>query len=654
MQIDRYKTWIVAAVAIFLIACVADENRRPIEKDGRLYGVTEGAFNDRWWNFYERALSYADGRFYDEAVKDMAEAVKLRSVDQRRARTYGMHFIDYFPHRELGVLYYHQGKYTQAEQELLQSLGMTASSKAQLYLNRTRQKQVLRNQTDVDHPKINLPSATGAVLTNQAVLQIAGSATDDTYVAMVDVEKVSIDIPVVRSVVDFQADIALKTGHNTIPIRVQDISGKTMLTHIEAIYDPTGPLVQVDRVTARPAGNNLTELEISGLVTDDNGVSLIKLGERFIDGKGKTQIPFQISAPGISIGEIDLMAKDMAGNETHAVVEAAGRRQSPSPQQAPKITIRDQEDWRMTFLDRIFLEGSVEAVHPLQKLLINDQRISDCGGRKLYFSRIVPLQPGANTLTLSAVDNAGNCGRRSLAVTRQKLAVRQLGSRLRVAVNNFERSCIGANRKLSFGMEDLVTDALMDRGRFNVLDRRQLVAVLNELKLNQSGLVDDDDAITVGQLLAADCIMLGAVLERRDSVEAYIRLVDIETAEIIAAVDVYGEDMDIGELRKLSQGVDLKFTSQLPVVEGLVIQRDGARITIDLGEKQHLRKGMKLIVYRMGDLVHHPVSKQAIGIDFEVLGHARIETVMDDMSYALLSENTLATEIDPMINIITR
>jgi hypothetical protein len=35
--------------------------RKAIEKDGRLYSVTESAFRHNGWNYYERALSYADG-----------------------------------------------------------------------------------------------------------------------------------------------------------------------------------------------------------------------------------------------------------------------------------------------------------------------------------------------------------------------------------------------------------------------------------------------------------------------------------------------------------------------------------------------------------------------------------------------------------------
>jgi len=40
------------------------------------------------------------------AISDFQAAIRQREKDQRRARTCGMHFIDYFPHQELGIVYF--------------------------------------------------------------------------------------------------------------------------------------------------------------------------------------------------------------------------------------------------------------------------------------------------------------------------------------------------------------------------------------------------------------------------------------------------------------------------------------------------------------------------------------------------------------------
>ncbi|MCP4578124.1 MAG: hypothetical protein GY846_17775 [Deltaproteobacteria bacterium] len=51
--------------------------------------------------------------------------------------------------------------------------------------------------------------------------------------------------------------------------------------------------------------------------------------------------------------------------------------------------------------------------------------------------------------------------------------------------------------------------------------------------------------------------------------EIYVRLVDTETTEVLAVVDVYGEVVDIGKLREISKGLDLKLTHALPVGRGV-------------------------------------------------------------------------------------
>ena len=124
-------------------------NIKPAQmKDGKEYGTTSGTFRDKWWNYYERGLSFSEGDFHDDAVRDFQDAIEKREKDQWRSRTYGMHFVDYFPHRELGIVYYNQKKYTDAAVELEKSLSTAESSKAKYYLNKVRRE--ILDQTEKD------------------------------------------------------------------------------------------------------------------------------------------------------------------------------------------------------------------------------------------------------------------------------------------------------------------------------------------------------------------------------------------------------------------------------------------------------------------------------------------------------------------------
>ncbi|MDX1779665.1 MAG: hypothetical protein R3339_12355, partial [Thermodesulfobacteriota bacterium] len=83
-------------------------------KDGKRYGTTGGLFKSEWDDYYLRGLSYGEGEYWEDAAKDFAVAIQKREYDQRRARTYGMHFIDYFPNREMGIAYYNMKRYSDA------------------------------------------------------------------------------------------------------------------------------------------------------------------------------------------------------------------------------------------------------------------------------------------------------------------------------------------------------------------------------------------------------------------------------------------------------------------------------------------------------------------------------------------------------------
>ena len=100
--------------------------------------ASEELLNQNWWNYYERGTTYAHNNCWEEAVQDFKTAIELRPGDTKRARTYGIRVIAYFPHRELGIVYYHLGRYRDAIRELDTSLRhvSTENEKAINYLNR--------------------------------------------------------------------------------------------------------------------------------------------------------------------------------------------------------------------------------------------------------------------------------------------------------------------------------------------------------------------------------------------------------------------------------------------------------------------------------------------------------------------------------------
>jgi len=87
-----------------------------------------------WFREYANGLDAAEEQDWQKAVSHFQEALRGNPTDNEHVRTYGLHFIEYFPHRELGICYYHLGEHSSALRELQLSVNQQSSARAQDYL----------------------------------------------------------------------------------------------------------------------------------------------------------------------------------------------------------------------------------------------------------------------------------------------------------------------------------------------------------------------------------------------------------------------------------------------------------------------------------------------------------------------------------------
>jgi hypothetical protein len=279
-------------------------------KEGKEYGTVRGAFRNQWWNFYERGLSYADGEFYTEALADITTAVGLRDRDQRMARTYGMHFIDYFPHRELGVVYYQTGSLQAAKTELELSLSQFPSAKAHFYLDRVRKALLEQEGKAAIPPRVTLLMDKDEIWTRDDPVVIAGVAEDEGYVAAVSVKGRPLFLEGAQKSVPFKEPLSLSQGEHVIMVEAKNLQGKSSTRRIVVHVDREGPMFSLDKV------ENVREgaITISGSVYDEAGVSELIINGKPTAVKSDVEVPFTVTLAAQK-GEIELVARDRLGRK---------------------------------------------------------------------------------------------------------------------------------------------------------------------------------------------------------------------------------------------------------------------------------------------------------------------------------------------------
>ena len=663
---------------ICICICISCTVQTPVYvKDGKEYGVTSGLFNDWWWNFYERGLSFTEGEFYGEAVRDFQTAIQMRSDDQWKSRTYGMHFIDYFPHREQGIVYYKTGKYNDAAQELEKSLKTAESARAMYFLNMTRKAVLEGSSLDKLPPSITIDEPLDGSITNSFTVNLRGEAADDYFVSSLKLDSIPSLIELSSKKVPFKKEIALKKGINEIRVYAGDLTGKTSGKTVKIYVDAEGPMIVIEEQSVR--GDRVF---LSGTLTDNIGIASFSInGEKIyedrkaadnirIDSVTEKEMKFDHE---IKVKKKDdkiiLLLEDTAGNITEgelriesaiSSVDSASVFASSSQyvflesivdKVPPEINFRDLIDFQTVYSGSLYIEGSVYDGNSIKDLLINGESVLRRSGKKVFFNYLIKLREGTNSFLIEAIDSFGNRSERKMTVNMKVPEIRNIGSRMSISVLPFKNK--GDSSISGEAVYESLISALVNQKRFRMIEREKIEEVLNELQLSKSGIVDPDTASKIGKMIVADAIMTGTVYERNNSLEVLTRLIDTETGNIIVAKDVFDEDKSLLTVDRLGQGLALKYEESLPLLEGVVVEKDGKELIIDLGNETKIKRNMKLILYREGHEIKHPLSGRRLGHKIEKLGEAKVDNVFEKYSSAIVQKGTEA-EIRSSDKLITK
>jgi TolB-like protein/tetratricopeptide (TPR) repeat protein len=625
-------------------------------KDGKQYGTVRGTFRHRWWNYYERGLSFADGEFYPEAIADFQVAIDQRDKDQRMARTYGMHFVDYFPHRELGVVFFQIGDLEQARRELELSLSQYPTAKARYYLDRARRDLILRKGTEILPPVIRLDVDRRDIWTRDDHVMLSGIVEDDNYVAGLSIHGKPIYLPASAKRIRFREKLSLAQGFHTVNLVALNLAGKAAEKSIRIHVDRQGPLITLAEIGDGRKDSN-KRASIKGSIYDEAGVSYFGINGKPVAIEKSTETFFaEVVVP--DANDVELLAKDRLGNETVARISLkpgipTGQTPllmacaddklynlvlasifKPRDTKPPDIHVKDWSNYQTVYLNKVVIDGHIKDQDQIVELTVNGKSILRRPGRMIFFNHFVELQPGENVLTISADDKAGNRSSKEFIINREIPLALKLDQRLSISVMPFEQ--MGEISTASRSYQDNLIYALVNRNRFQVVERGLLETILQEQQLSRTKLVDQDTALRLGRLAAARSIITGSILESRSGIEIIARFIDTETSEILDAEDVYSEAKDLTAFKLMADVMALKFHRKFPLVGGIVIEKKGRFIFADMGEEK-IGIQKRLIVYRDAP-IRHPLSGKIVGADNQIIGRAMVKQVSAKTTKAELIE----------------
>ncbi|MFA5857741.1 MAG: CsgG/HfaB family protein [Elusimicrobiota bacterium] len=228
----------------------------------------------------------------------------------------------------------------------------------------------------------------------------------------------------------------------------------------------------------------------------------------------------------------------------------------------------------------------------------------------------------------------------------------ELSTKESVVVYPFNDS---TGKSLSQAVTDLVINKIINLGRFTIVEREKLQKILAEQQLAMSGAVDENTAVKIGQLLGAKKAIAGTITvydatkgEGDDGVKwsanigMVVRLIDIETAELLKSSEVRGSGSGKTEGAAKQAALSSAMTSiEYDIRKMFKLKLKIANITdkgvyITAGNNLGLKKGYKFDVIRRGEPIKDSEGN-ILEIPKEKVATLKVEQVHGNTSIAKVS-----------------
>ncbi|PLW67123.1 CsgG/HfaB family protein [Pseudohalioglobus lutimaris] len=268
-----------------------------------------------------------------------------------------------------------------------------------------------------------------------------------------------------------------------------------------------------------------------------------------------------------------------------------------------------------------------------------------------------------------------------------------------VAVLPFENRVKGVpqNWKLGEGLSEILITELINSGRFLLVERESIQAIVREQELGMSGLVQQETAVSTGQLSGAQFMIKGAITEfnaeagggglsvgfregeagvksRTAYVGIDVRIVDNLTGQIHSSYNASGtaksrgasaaasitgsDDFKIGASAFYSTALGIATREAVEKIvtfileesadipwQGAIIQAKGSNVFVNRGESANVREGDVFKVFSKGEPLIDPETGFNLGSDEEYLCDITVTRLMPKFSSGRKAEACRGLEI---------
>ncbi|MCX5668634.1 MAG: trypsin-like peptidase domain-containing protein [Candidatus Omnitrophica bacterium] len=197
----------------------------------------------------------------------------------------------------------------------------------------------------------------------------------------------------------------------------------------------------------------------------------------------------------------------------------------------------------------------------------------------------------------------------------------------------------------------LLTDALRESGKFAIVERQDVNAILREAEFSSSKWVNPEQANKIGVISGVKYIVISNLLKsesgERIGVNNYalaLRLCEVETGNISATGQ--GEGATIKDtIASAVKNFSAKINSQ--PWNARIVKIEGAFVYLNAGSDEGLKKKNVLEVYKINNKVIDPATNKILGTDKSKVGRLEIvEILSSDLSKAKILDFTEPFNMD--------